>query len=145
MTERDYSDIIDLPCPTSERHPRMARAARAAQFAPFAALTGYEDSIAEAARLTKRRIIPDDDMKETLDRWWRLLLGIAEAKPEISVTYFVPDRKKKGGEYKSLRGRLDKLMEYERILTVGGVSIPFGDIIAIDSELYRDMIDREGV
>ena len=142
MSTRDYSDIIDLPCPTSERHARMSKEARAAQFAPFAALVGYEDSIAEAARLTRRRIEPDEDMKETLDRWWRLLVGIAEAEPEISVTYFIPDKRKSGGEYRTVTGRLTKLREQEMTVTVGGVEIHFPDIISIDSGLYRDMIDR---
>lgn len=145
MTEKDYSDIIDLPSPTSEKHPRMSRSARAAQFAPFAALVGYEDSIREAARLTRRRIEPDEDMKEALDRWWRLLLGIRDAEPEISVCYFIPDRKKGGGEYSTVTGRLTKLLEQEMLLTVGGVEIAFGDIISIDSPLYRDMIERGGL
>ncbi|MBQ8528944.1 MAG: hypothetical protein IJ459_04320 [Clostridia bacterium] len=144
MKDRDYSDIIDLPCPTSERHARMSRSARAAQFAPFDALTGYEDSIEEAARLTMRRIEPDEDMKESLDRWWNLLPCIADAEPEVSICYFVPDRRKGGGEYKTATGRLTKLMEQEMLLTVGGVEIPFGDIISIDSNLYRDMIERGG-
>ena len=46
----DYADLLDLPHPTSQRHPRMSPLARAAQFAPFAALSGYEAMIAESAR-----------------------------------------------------------------------------------------------
>ena len=34
-----YDDIIDLPHPTSQNHPRMSLHDRAAQFSPFAALT----------------------------------------------------------------------------------------------------------
>jgi len=45
-----YDDIIDLPHPTSKRHPRMSMADRAAQFAPFAALTGFGDVIEKTAR-----------------------------------------------------------------------------------------------
>jgi hypothetical protein len=45
-----YDDIINLPHPTSKRHPRMPMADRAAQFAPFAALTGYGDVINATAR-----------------------------------------------------------------------------------------------
>ncbi len=40
-----YDDIIDLPHPTSERHPRMPMVNRAAQFSPFAALTGYDAAV----------------------------------------------------------------------------------------------------
>lgn len=42
-------DIIHLPHHVSLRHPRMSMWNRAAQFAPFAALTGYSESIDEAA------------------------------------------------------------------------------------------------
>ena len=48
-----YADIIELPHPTSSVHPRMSLADRAAQFSPFAALTGYEDTVREAGRLTE--------------------------------------------------------------------------------------------
>ncbi|MCR5476699.1 MAG: hypothetical protein K6E92_03620 [Lachnospiraceae bacterium] len=45
-----YEDLYMLPHPDSRTHPRMDPIARAAQFSPFAALTGYEDRIAESAQ-----------------------------------------------------------------------------------------------
>ena len=56
----NYDDIINLPHPESTKHPRMSALDRAAQFSPFAALTGYEDAIAETARLTDTRPELDD-------------------------------------------------------------------------------------
>ena len=53
---RDYEDIIALPHPEPRNHPRMPRLERAAQFAPFAALTGFEEVIAE----TERRYIEEN-------------------------------------------------------------------------------------
>ena len=47
-----YDDIINLPHPTSARHPRMPIADRAAIFSPFAALGGHGAAIEETARLT---------------------------------------------------------------------------------------------
>ena len=47
----EYDDIINLPNPTSKKHPRMPLYDRAAQFSPFAALTGYGEAIQESARL----------------------------------------------------------------------------------------------
>ena len=47
-----YDDVINRQHPTSKKHPRMSSMNRAAQFAPFAALTGYEESMEETARLT---------------------------------------------------------------------------------------------
>ena len=49
-----YDDIIDLPHPTSKKHPRMSRQNRAAQFSPFAALTGYDAAIQETERNTEK-------------------------------------------------------------------------------------------
>ena len=47
--ESPYVDIIRLPHHVSRTHPPMSLHSRAAQFAPFAALTGFEDDIAETA------------------------------------------------------------------------------------------------
>lgn len=55
-----YDDIIDLPHPTSQNHPRMSLHDRAAQFSPFAALTGHHAAITETGRLTDRRIELDE-------------------------------------------------------------------------------------
>ena len=62
-----YDDIIDLPHPTSERHPRMPMANRAAQFSPFAALSGYDDAVKETARLTDGKIELTEEEKANLD------------------------------------------------------------------------------
>ena len=51
-----YDDIINLPHHVSKRHPQMPLLNRAAQFAPFAALTGYQESIEETARLVEEKI-----------------------------------------------------------------------------------------
>ena len=51
-----YDDIINLPHPTSAKHPRMPLADRAAIFSPFAALVGHGAAIEETARLTDQRI-----------------------------------------------------------------------------------------
>ena len=60
-----YADIIDLPHPTSKRHPRMSMLERAAQFAPFAALTGYGDVIDAAARkVNADPVIPREEFPE---------------------------------------------------------------------------------
>ncbi len=65
--EHKYDDIIDLPHPTSSRHPRMPLEDRAAQFAPFAALTGHEAAIKETARLTDDKEILSDEVIAVLN------------------------------------------------------------------------------
>lgn len=56
MSTGKYDDIINLPHHVSKRHPQMPLLNRAAQFAPFAALTGYQESIEETARLVEEKI-----------------------------------------------------------------------------------------
>jgi hypothetical protein len=50
--EWPYEDIVNLPHHVSGKHPQMPMIKRAAQFAPFAALTGYNDAVEEAARMS---------------------------------------------------------------------------------------------
>ena len=63
-----YEDIVNLPHHVSIRHTPMPMNKRAAQFAPFAALTGYEDAVAETARLTDNRIVLTEDAAQDLNR-----------------------------------------------------------------------------
>ena len=46
----NYEDIIAREHPSSATHPRMPLQDRAAQFSPFAALTGFDDYLADTRR-----------------------------------------------------------------------------------------------
>ena len=63
-----YDEIIHLPHPVSQTHPRMGRLERAAQFSPFAALTGYDDAVRETARLTDAQRELAEDEQALLER-----------------------------------------------------------------------------
>ena len=95
----NYNDIKHLTRPQyDDLHP-MSMHDRAAQFSPFAALVGYDDAVAETARLTdSRAVLTEDEMSELNANLNRLLDSLDE-RPQISVTYFVPDEKKSGGKY----------------------------------------------
>lgn len=124
-----YDDIIDLPHPVSKKHPQMPRRDRAAQFSPFAALTGYEGEIEETARLTERRKPLDEEQSERLERRLRLLAEKAEERPEVEITYFLPDERKAGGAYVTVRGSFRRIDEYEKtIVLADGRRIPIGEI-----------------
>lgn len=101
-----YEDIVDLPHHVSRVHPQMPAEKRAAQFAPFAALTGYDDAVAETARLTDDRIEMDEGALEALD--WKIREA-ASGHYEIDITFFVPDDKKAGGSYQTVRGRIRRI------------------------------------
>ena len=130
-----YDDIISLPHPVSKTHPPMPRAERAAQFSSFAALTGYEEIVAESARLTEARAELDRDALEALDGALRALAAEIETRPEAELRYFVPDEKKAGGRYETLRGRVKKIDEQASLLLLeDGTKIPLGEIASIEKE-----------
>ena len=123
-----YDDIIDLPHPTSERHPRMPMANRAAQFSPFAALSGYDDAVKETARLTDGKIELTEEEKANLDARLQLLEpGIA-----ASFTYFQPDSRKQGGAYVTASGEVKRIDGIAReIILMDGRRIPIDDILEL--------------
>lgn len=124
-----YDDIIDLPHHVSKTHPQMSLHDRAAQFSPFAALTGYGDAVGEAARLTDRRQELDEEQAARLERQLSLLTETAAERPEIEVTYFLPDARKSGGKYVTFRGTLRRIDETEKtLLFTDGRRIAIRDI-----------------
>lgn len=134
-----YDDILHLPHPTSKRHPRMPIADRAAQFSPFAALTGHGAAIEETTRVTDRRIELDEDAKEQLDQTLQLLLERIDEQPEITVTWFSPDKKKAGGQYHTATGKLKRIDSREgRLILTDGNQIPLEDLLEIRSESFQD-------
>lgn len=133
-----YDDILHLPHPTSNKHPRMSIRDRAAIFSPFAALSGHGAAIAETARLTDRRVELDEDTRAELDRRQAVLLEHLSEQPEITITWFRPDGRKDGGAYLTVTGRLKKLDEAARTLTLlDGTSIPLEDVAWLESAWFQ--------
>ena len=127
-----YDDIINLPHPTSKRFSRMPLEERAAQFSPFAALTGYDAVIRETSRLTDRRVELDECRRQELDAALRDLAARLPARPEVLVTYFLPDARKEGGEYVHVSGRLRKIDSLMRTLILeDGTVIPIDDVLEL--------------
>ncbi len=128
----NYEDIINLPHHISKKHRPMPREARAAQFAPFAALTGYESDVNEAARYTGKRRELGEYETERLNRRINEIRDGIHGNAEVIITYFKPDEKKAGGEYLSIGGRVRKIDDYGRTLTLtSGALIPLDDISEI--------------
>ena len=132
-----YDDMIDLPHHVSTKRPQMSLYDRAAQFSAFKALTGYEDCVTEAARLTGERIELDDASLSLLNAKIQILQDEIKTCPEISVTYFVPDKKKAGGEYVTVTGSVRRVDEVERtIIFTDKRIIQIDDIINMEGEVF---------
>lgn len=129
----NYDDIRNHSRYKLKHHQPMSMWSRAAQFSPFAALTGYDDEIDEAARLTDRREEMTEDELNGLNQAFQKLLERASDRPLVSVTYFQPDERKDGGEYVSYTGRFRFFDETERILHfTDRTEIPVDDVFHIE-------------
>ena len=136
--QNKYRDIIDMPHHVSAKRPHMSLYDRAAQFAPFAALTGYDAQIEEAARYTGQKAVLDEAQKDAIDfQLASLLERIHSAEsaadlPGASVTYFAADKRKRGGEYLTAAGRVQKIDGFKRLLIMqDGTQIPVEEIYEI--------------
>jgi len=128
-----YDDILNLPHHVSSVHPHMSMHDRAVQFSPFAALTGYEDTVKETARLTDEKLELTADRINDLNQKIAFLNEHAEERPQITVEYFIPDGKKSGGKYVILSGEFRRVDEYNHnMVFTSGEEIPLNDIFEID-------------
>lgn len=131
-----YEDIMGLEHHQSKTHPHMSIHDRAAQFAPFSALTGHGAAIAETARLTEQEVTLDEYVAEEIDEKLRWLMQKLESKPQVTITYFVPDEKKEGGAFAQKTGCVKKLDSYQK-------TILFTDDTCIAIEKIKDIaIDK---
>lgn len=110
----NYNDIINLQHHISLKRRRMSNHDRAAQFAPFAALTGYEDAVAETGRLTDRKTELSEEEITDINRKLNFLKEHLKEELEITVEYFVADLKKSGGKYDTVTDILKKIDENEK-------------------------------
>ena len=138
MENGKYDDMINLPNPTPTCRPRMSAIDRAAQFSPFAALTGYEAVVEEAARLTDFRLELSEDIKVILNLKMQMIVENIHSEPFVTVTYFVPDKRKSGGAYVDASGVVERIDEYERcIILKDETKIPIDQVRDIEGELFN--------
>ena len=139
-TSTKYDEILSLPHHVSKTRPQMPMSDRAAQFAPFAALTGYDSAIEEAGRLTEGKIELGEEALNALNRRYRLLVDALGGEPEVEITYFRPDDRKKGGAYLTVTGIVRKIDEYARLITMrDGTRIPMDDVLRISGGIFSEL------
>ncbi len=136
-----YEDIINMAYPNKEiKDDFPAKVNRAAQFAPFAALSGYEDAVKEAERITERKIDLDETEKQILNSKLVYLKDNIPIEDKVSITYFVPDSKKDGGSYVTLTDDVIRVDEYKKLVIMSDASsIPIEDILSIESKIFSEL------
>ena len=125
-------ELLEMERPVSARHAPMRRCDRAAQFAPFAALSGFDETVQEADRLTQAQIELAENEREALnDALVRLAARLPE-QPEVRLTYFQPDAKKSGWTYRTILTRVRRLDANAQVLVLtDGTRIPFDALLSI--------------
>jgi len=102
---------------------------RAAQFAPFAALVGYDDAVAETARLTESCPELDEQEQRAINERLAYIADHISEQPEARIKYFVPDEHKSGGAIIEVSGRVKKLSTTDAtIVLTDGCKIKTSDI-----------------
>ena len=129
---RDYQDIINMRRPYYPEHPPMSAHDRAAQFSPFAALVGYDEAVAETARLTDRRREMSEEEITDLNVKLNDLKERLSSRPLVTVHYFLEDGRKEGGSYRTHTGKVRTIDEYNSLIVFeGDAKIPVADTYKI--------------
>ena len=127
-----YDDIINLPHHVSLTRQRMSMHDRAAQFAPFAALVGYDDAVAETARLTETRPELDEQEQRAINERLAYIADHIHEYPEVRIRYFVPDERKSGGAIIEVSGKVKKISATDgTIVLTDCCTISITDVIDI--------------
>ena len=135
-----YDDIINLPHPTSKKHPRMSLYARAAQFSPFSALRGFDEEIEESARRTESRPELSQQECDRLNARLQFLTEQSANRPTVQITRFVQDAKKSGGALVTEVVCVKRVDWVKRtILLSDRTERSFDDILSIQGEFFESM------
>jgi len=141
MSKSKYDDILNMKYPDKEIEKDFPdEVLRAAQFAPFAALTGHDEAILETARITSAKLELDECAKTELNRKLNILKDNLINSPEVSITYFLADKKKDGGKYVIKKGIIKKIRDFESdIVFEDNTEVLIDDILHIESKVFGEL------
>ena len=134
-----YGDIVNMPRRVSNIHAPMNILNRAAQFAPFSALPGHNDAVKETERITEIYHSLDEEEKERINNILHNILYNINTVNQVSVKYFIEDKKKSGGRFVKVTGSVKKIDTYNRLIMIDNIKIHIDDIV--DISIY----DKENI
>ena len=75
----------------------------------------------------------DETEADLLNEKIMLLQERLDEEPAAAFTWFVPDIRKEGGSYRTLSGRVKKILPFENtVIMANGFRIPLDEIIEIE-------------
>ena len=99
-------------------------------------MVGYDDAVAETARLTETRPELDEQEQKELDARLRYLAENLDKQFCVKIHYFVPDEHKSGGAIMEFNGIVRKIAN-GIIVTADGLNINIEDMIEISMNSYQ--------
>ena len=116
-----------------EERCKMSKGQRAKQFAPFSALVGYDEAVAETARLTEHRPELDEQEQRAINERLAYVADRISEHPEVRIKYFVPDERKSGGAIVEVLGKIYRISYADAtIVMTDGCTIRLSDIIDLN-------------
>ena len=95
-------------------------------------------AIAEAGRETEEKLELSEDMIDMINARLAVIGQHINEEPSVSVTYFLPDKKKPGGQYVTVSGNVKRLDGIKcAIIMADGKTIPMEDVRYLDGDLFR--------
>ena len=98
-------------------------------------------AISETARLTDEKIEQDEEQLNILNNKFAILRANIASQPVVTITYFVKDLRKDGGEYVTISGVIKKIDDYQKIIVMqDNIIISIDDIADIKSDIFNRII-----
>ena len=100
-----------------------------------------EEAKAKAAEaVSEERIDLDEGTLSILNEKLNMIQEFIDEEPEITITYFEPDKKKSGGAYIDITGTVKRIDEYEHlVIMTDGKKIRVEDIYDLESDLFYSL------
>jgi hypothetical protein len=93
-------------------------------------LVGYDDAVAETARLTVVRPELDEQEQRAINERLAYIPDHIHEQPDVRIKYFVPDERKSGGAIVGVSGKVKKLSATDgTIVMTDGCKMRLSDIV----------------
>lgn len=103
-------------------------------------MTGYDEEVREVSRITDQFHPLESKKKEEINQKLCVLQKIQYKHPLISIYYFVPDKRKVGGSYTEMYGRLKNIDLIEKCLNMkNGEKIPMKYVMDLQGDEFTDI------
>ena len=98
----------------------------------------YYEAMKSTEGFVEKKNDNSEDMKTILNEKMQMIVDNLDVESIVTITYFVPDKKKAGGAYVDATGVVKEIDEYERcIVMTDKKKISIEQVRAIEGELFK--------